>query len=490
VNESAQPAPSRNRGSVQITTGDGRNSNALTSRQPVAVKPGFVAPSKSPINHKRPSEILRERGRDAATPNSTSSNSLPDRTSRGERKPLQQPPAQASGGSSNDLNFQGKGPFQIQKPSATKKPVTSELQTLEKTPIKPAQFNGGILQNTSKGNFNKPLFDGPFKGPFKGSACGHSACSGHSACTLGSHFHHRIHAWDWHDHHHGCHSGLSFHFSTGGFSFGFNHHHPWHHWHHDWCSWPSWHSWHGSYWGCHCHTFHCIHKPVFFTTYYPTYYYPVYSDPIYYSSAEVYTPAPAPYETEPAPITGNAWDLLDEGNAREARRQFAREIDTHPNDGLPQIGYAIASTLIDRKIEATAMMRRALKNDPEAIHEVPQTQGLIQAMEAALDEFVEMSDRRADNVDAQFMIAAMRYMLGDVSRAFFAIDRATDWGDKDASAVNLHGIIRKAMEQPAQPAPAPSTAPAGQPAYSPMMEFTPVQPPTILPEEKPFQVPF
>ena len=378
----------------------------------------------------------------------------------------------------------GKGP--AQKPSASRKPsASSGLQTIESSPIKPSQLSNGSI-GTGKGNFKGPALDGktnfnkPFSsGQFKGAA----------KDTFSSDFHHDHHG---HHGHHGdsfCDDDFNWSISIG---FGFGGYWGSSFWYGDsWC-YPYYGHHHWSHWD-HCHP----HYPVYYYPYYYPYYYsysyyPVYSDPVYYAAEETYTPAPAPYEEKAAPVSVDPWELLNGGNAREARRLFARQIDQHPNDGLPQIGYAIASTLIDRKLEAISMMRRALKNDAEAIVEIPQAQGVMTAIDDALNEYIAMSDRRADSVDAQFMIAAMRFMLGDTSRAFYAIDRAADWGDKDASAANLHAIIRKAMEQPAAPAPtAPpaESSPTGQPVYMPPVN-APVEPPPAEPEKSPWDIPF
>lgn len=508
----------RDRGSVQITRSGHRTnpSPAPSVSKPSVQKPDTRGPQRDEVPDRVVPNLNDDRnssGDVSSKPTTRAPLTRVDRSAAESRTRIGSRDQASSSESPNAVDGVNatKGP--LQKPSMSRKPAGSGgLQTIEKSPIKPAKFNGGVNQAPSKGNFKDPAFSGPFKGAYKAPACGHLACGGHSHCSFSSHFHHRVsyisyssfygpycNTWSG--------SGFSFFYGSGNFSVGLSYSDYWPSYS---CSWPSywyhnpcwkpcapryWCGWSG--WGCHCSTFYCVHRcyrPVVYTYYYypSTYYVPVYSDPVYYSSAQTYTPAPAPYEKqEPVAETADAWDLLNSGNPREARRVFAREIDLHPNDGLPQIGYAIASTLIERKIEAIAMMRRALKNDPEAIHEVPQADGVLKAIEDALDEYIEMSDRRADNVDAQFMIAAMRYMLGDVSHAFYAVDRAMDWGDRHDSAANLHAIIRKAMEQPQQPAPQPQPATPAQPAYAPlMMDVAPPQPPTIVPDDQPWEVPF
>jgi thioredoxin-like negative regulator of GroEL len=147
--------------------------------------------------------------------------------------------------------------------------------------------------------------------------------------------------------------------------------------------------------------------------------------------------------------TNDGWGLLADGNARDARRVFDRQMSASQNDGLAHIGYALSAALLERDDEAIAVMRLALRVDPEAIREVPQDQRVHDQIRIVLDRFLDRADQDPRDVDAHFMIAVLRFMMGDSTLSFFAIDRALDGGDADPAAQNLRLMIREAMEQSA-----------------------------------------
>lgn len=184
-----------------------------------------------------------------------------------------------------------------------------------------------------------------------------------------------------------------------------------------------------------------IYEPVYTT-------YPVYTT----TSSSTYSPTVS---------TNDGWGLLADGNARDARRVFDRQMSARQNDGLAHLGYALAAALLDRDDEAIAVTRLALRIDPEAIREVPQDQRVHEQIRIVLDRFIDRADQDSRDLDAHFMIAALRFMMGDSTLSFFAIDRAIDGGDADPAAQNLRLMIREAMEQSTPFVPtSPATTPA------------------------------
>jgi tetratricopeptide (TPR) repeat protein len=165
----------------------------------------------------------------------------------------------------------------------------------------------------------------------------------------------------------------------------------------------------------------------------------------------------------------DGWEFLEAGDAREARRSFDRAINVYPNDGLPRIGYALSAAMLSRDAEAVDEMRRALREDPEAIREVPQNQELWSQIQPLIDSYLRLTKQSPHDVDALFMLAALHYIDGNDSMAYFAIDRGIDLGDRDLSSVNLKTIIQNSLNarpidsseplpaQAPEPAPAPTT---------------------------------
>lgn len=181
-----------------------------------------------------------------------------------------------------------------------------------------------------------------------------------------------------------------------------------------------------------------------------------------------------------APASTDGWDLLVDGNAREARRAFDRAKGAHHNDGLPKIGYAIAAGLLSRYDDAVSSMRSALRTDPESLNEVPENAQLDQQLRQLLEYFIDRTKSSSDDIDALFMTSVLRYLAGDEALAYFAADRAIDKGDKDLSTLNLKLLIQTALDkdskqqQPAPDAapsnPAPSLNPSDQPATTPFQK--------------------
>jgi hypothetical protein len=298
------------------------------------------------------------------------------------------------------------------------------------------------------------------------SSCGHSVCGSRSSCGLSTKFYspckpmpvcdpyrYRYCDYGW--------SGFGFYYHGSSFSIGFS-------WWDDWCGYrPSYFYSHGYYnpcrFGCCCARPYCTFRVRYYPVYYslPTYVY----EPVYTSYPDYSTPS---YSSPVAYSSNDGWGLLADGNARDARRAFDRQMNAYQNDGLAYIGYALAAALLNRDDEAVAVMRLAMRIDPESILEVPFDQRLHDQIWFALDLFLDRADRNPQDVDAQFMIAALRFMMGDSTLSFFAIDRALDGGDMDQSAMNLRALIRQAMEETAPFVPAtPSSPPANEPVVQP-----------------------
>jgi tetratricopeptide (TPR) repeat protein len=332
------------------------------------------------------------------------------------------------------------------------------------------------------------------------SSCGHSSCHGSSHCHFSSHFHD-------HHHHHGWHSSWWYPYNSFGFYYGS---HGWsvglsfsnYYWN-DWCypahywyadcydPYPYWHGYYHSHWDDHrCYSY----RPVY-GYYRPQYrcYEPYYSTVIYsdYAYLESYDDSSGyivgsdylaggststyPPSTYPPQLTSanDGWEYLASGDAREARRAFDQSVTAYPSDGLPKIGYALSAALLDRDQEAAEYMRRALREDPESLREIPLSEDLRVQLRPLLDEYLRNSKQNPSDVDALLMLAVLHTIDGNDAMAYFAIDRAVDIGDRDVASGNLKRMIQQSLDrEPVQPItpsplPTPTPSPIEQPASQP-----------------------
>lgn len=332
--------------------------------------------------------------------------------------------------------------------------------------------------------------------------------------------HHDDHHWNdhWDSHHHwngswgfscwrpyhtGFYFGSSWCSDNFAFSISFGDHCSWGGWGWGWSScWPhsSWYASYGWHDGCWSDCWYPYRRVYCYPRYsYPVYYYPetvVYSnydtydyawldqpsdDPYAqfatsgdsvpssgYSSGEVASSGTSHYTVDAANQSGG-WQMLADGDAREARRAFDRSLAVQPADALPRIGYAIAAGMLDRTDECVASLRQALRQDPESLNELPQNAGMDSRIRTLRDAFETRLGASPDDVDVLFAVATLRYLDGDRPMAYFAADRAIERGDSDAATRNLKDLIRRALDNAGQRAgveqiPAPKAAPVEVPA--------------------------
>lgn len=197
-------------------------------------------------------------------------------------------------------------------------------------------------------------------------------------------------------------------------------------------------------------------------------------------NAKIAFSSTAPEQTQTTAQDG--WDMLASGDVHEARRVFMRAADDAAADGLPQVGFALASAKLERWTEALLAMRRAMRIDADALNKVPDDPIVVEAVQASLEHFNKALKQMPNDADALFMVAAMQFLTGEDASAFLTIETALEKGDKDESAANLKRLIRAALDEAAkQPLPtqAPTTLnPAPIPATSPIVS------PTTEPAEK------
>jgi hypothetical protein len=151
---------------------------------------------------------------------------------------------------------------------------------------------------------------------------------------------------------------------------------------------------------------------------------------------------------EPAlPSIDDAWSHLRDGYIEASHAMFSELVYALPYEGAPRIGYAITTGLLGRDSAAVDAMRRALIDDPEAVRWVPDDPQMREQILILLDVHVDRAREDFGDIDALFMVAALRFMLGETADAYFAIDTAIINGDEDASAFNLKAMINRDLQQ-------------------------------------------
>jgi hypothetical protein len=164
----------------------------------------------------------------------------------------------------------------------------------------------------------------------------------------------------------------------------------------------------------------------------------------YRVSAPVYYVAATP--SEPAlPNIDDAWSVLRSGDLEAARSMFSDLVYALPYEGEARIGYALASGLLYRDSAAVSAMRRALRDEPSALRGVPQDPVLREHFRSLLEFYADRARRNFGDLDALFMVAALRYLLDEPSVAYFAADAAIRSGDDDQATANLKRLIEETM---------------------------------------------
>ena len=155
-------------------------------------------------------------------------------------------------------------------------------------------------------------------------------------------------------------------------------------------------------------------------------------------------------------------DVAAKAHGQRVDRGEARRLHDRC-EGRPEL-----AGLLDRHDDAVATMRKAVRDDPDALSEAPRDSRVADAMRNLLTHYRNQTREDANDVDALFMTAAMRHLLGENALAYFAASKAIEAGDRDDSALILKGMIQRSLDAqpdgdstgrdfiPAPPAPASS----------------------------------
>ena len=232
--------------------------------------------------------------------------------------------------------------------------------------------------------------------------------------------------------------------------YGHDRHHRWRFRFSFWFGSQSWrypyhHAYYGSYYRPRYHSSYC-------RAYAGYGWYECYCSPPAYSyssySYVIYDESPGYSLPEPVlPSIDDAWSHLRDGYLDAAHAMFSELVYALPYEGAPRIGYTISSGLLDRHSAAVSAMRRALIDEAEALRGVPDDPQMREQVRILLGVYADRAREDFGDIDALFMIAALRFILDEPADAYFAIDNAIINGDEDASAFNLKAMINRDLQE-------------------------------------------
>lgn len=160
---------------------------------------------------------------------------------------------------------------------------------------------------------------------------------------------------------------------------------------------------------------------------------PVYRDVV--RANPTYRQAPP----DPTARDRTGWSALASGSWRNAREYFDRQGVLRPDDPAPKLGLALARAAAEMDDQAEWAMRRAVRSGfDRAVRTVPvyDLDRLLSSLEVVYE------DRSYTSNDRWFMLAAVRYVQGNMVGAEQAAGRALELDRHDDDARRLYDLAR------------------------------------------------
>ena len=154
----------------------------------------------------------------------------------------------------------------------------------------------------------------------------------------------------------------------------------------------------------------------------------------------------------------HAWQLLSDGDAGAALREFAVVCLSRLDDAAPKTGYALAAALRGQDETAVRVMRRALETDAEAVGELAIDETLARRVRRLIDHYAGLA-RQTGAADAHFMAGALHALVDDVEDGLASVAEAIDAGDDEPSTRALNDLLLS-LAEPEDPT-TPSASPMG-----------------------------
>jgi hypothetical protein len=143
-------------------------------------------------------------------------------------------------------------------------------------------------------------------------------------------------------------------------------------------------------------------------------------------------------------IDSSAWQTMGQGQYNEALNVFAEEAQSHPDSGVPKVGYAIAIAAdgdLERGIWA---MRRAFRIDPDSLHYLQLDEKNHSLVDNLISQYSSQKNNGRDDQD--FMISALYYLKHDYTAAKKTISDVAQTDSKSSSNINLQKLINQQLK--------------------------------------------
>jgi hypothetical protein len=142
-----------------------------------------------------------------------------------------------------------------------------------------------------------------------------------------------------------------------------------------------------------------------------------------------------------------AWGLLGSDTPEAAYDAFACLAAVLPGRGSPLVGLSLAAAALGRDDEAVQTMRSAVEIDARGLDLLPDTEGMNVLLSALVERYEADARRSYGDLEALFMVSALRYLLGEIPAAHYAIDVGITLGDDSRSALALRAFIEELLRR-------------------------------------------
>jgi hypothetical protein len=132
------------------------------------------------------------------------------------------------------------------------------------------------------------------------------------------------------------------------------------------------------------------------------------------------------------------WNYLIKGYSRDALDRFVIAAQANPSSGAAKVGYALATADLGRLDKGVWAMRRALRIDPDSLHYVNGKAGLRYKISHLVGRYEKADHYRIRSTDANFMLAALYYLLDDHDASRRYVEKVDDGTN---STRNLQQLI-------------------------------------------------
>jgi hypothetical protein len=147
-------------------------------------------------------------------------------------------------------------------------------------------------------------------------------------------------------------------------------------------------------------------------------------------------------ELPPAPRPDDAgWDLLVRGDISAAINEFIEETSMQPGHATPRVGFALCAAFQNDDDAAIWAMKRAFSIDSETLLRFAGSEDVNDEIRGLMSRYLaRISTDESDN-EAQFMVAALHFLLGENDASGTSIDTVLASGDGQNASRQLRNAV-------------------------------------------------